>query len=188
MIEEPVNPMKKKDLIRLDEEVALKLQAQEQEELYDAEKATLFQQLLEKRRKHFAAKRAKEERNKPPTKAQQRQIKVNTFKDFRTELVKGKEKRVGEELIQGSSKKKKVDDDKETTKIKQCMEIIPNEEEVTIYAIPLAVKSLRTNDWKIHKEGKKSYYQIIRAHGKSQMYRIFSQMLKSFDREDLEDL
>nr|GFA36202.1 hypothetical protein [Tanacetum cinerariifolium] len=71
----------KKDQIRLDEEAALKLQAefdkeerlakidvdhqlaermqaQEQEELSDTEKATLFQQLLEKRIKHFAAKRA----------------------------------------------------------------------------------------------------------------------------------
>ncbi|GJT26243.1 hypothetical protein Tco_0906518 [Tanacetum coccineum] len=50
-----------------------------------------------------------------------------------------------------------VDDDKETTELKQCMEIIPDEEEVIIDAIPLAVK-------------------------------IFSQMIKSFDEEDLEDL
>ncbi|GKB08818.1 hypothetical protein Tco_0837130 [Tanacetum coccineum] len=68
------------------------------------------------------------------------------------------------------------------------MEIIPNEEEVTINAIPLAVKSPSIVDWKIHKEGKKSYYQIVRSDGKSQMYRVFSQMLKSFTREDLEDL
>nr|GEU46431.1 putative ribonuclease H-like domain-containing protein [Tanacetum cinerariifolium] len=66
-IEEPVK-LKKKDQIRLDEETALRiddvqaktdvdyqlaerLQAEEQEELTDAEKATLFVQLLEKRRK-----------------------------------------------------------------------------------------------------------------------------------------
>ncbi|GJX22195.1 hypothetical protein Tco_0226640 [Tanacetum coccineum] len=176
---EHVKPMNKKDLIRLDEETALNLQAefdeeerlarekaekeeeanialietwddiqakidadhqlaermqaQEQEELSIEEKATLFQQLLEKRRKHFAAKRAEEKRNKPPTKAQQRKImctylknmegyklkdlklkefdsiqemfdrafkRVNTFEDFRTELVEGKEKRAGTELIQ----------------------------------------------------------------------------------------
>ncbi|GJR54830.1 hypothetical protein Tco_1405351 [Tanacetum coccineum] len=36
----------------------------------------------------------------------------------------------------------KVEDDKETTELKQCLEIIPDEEEVTIDAIPLAVKSL----------------------------------------------
>ncbi|GJV29298.1 hypothetical protein Tco_1385746 [Tanacetum coccineum] len=41
---------------------------------------------------------------------------------------------------------------------------------------------------KIHKEGRKSYYQIIRADGNSQMYMIFSHMLKSFYREDLETL
>nr|GEX91775.1 hypothetical protein [Tanacetum cinerariifolium] len=40
----------------------------------------------------------------------------------------------------------------------------------------------------IHKEVKKSYYQIVRVDGKSQMYMIFSQMLKSYDMEDLEDL
>ncbi|GKA76772.1 hypothetical protein Tco_0783233 [Tanacetum coccineum] len=53
--------------IDADHQLAERLQAQEQEELSDAEKATLFQQLLEKRRKHFAAKRAEEQRNKPPT-------------------------------------------------------------------------------------------------------------------------
>nr|GEV38660.1 hypothetical protein [Tanacetum cinerariifolium] len=63
-----------------------------------------------------------------------------------------------------------------------------DKEEVAIDAIPLAVKSPRIVDWKIHKEGKKSYYQIVRADRKSQMYMIFSQMLISFDREYLEDL
>nr|GEX39331.1 hypothetical protein [Tanacetum cinerariifolium] len=68
------------------------------------------------------------------------------------------------------------------------MEIIQDKEEVAIDAIPLAIKSLRIIDWKIHKEGKKSYYQIMRTDGKSQMYIVFSKMLESFDREDLEDL
>ncbi|GKC88535.1 hypothetical protein Tco_1149184 [Tanacetum coccineum] len=68
------------------------------------------------------------------------------------------------------------------------MEIILDEDEVAIDAIPLAIKSPSIVDWKIHKEGRKSYYQIIRADGKSQMYMIFSHMLKSFDREDLETL
>ncbi|GJS26240.1 hypothetical protein Tco_0486860 [Tanacetum coccineum] len=36
---------------------------------------------------------------------------------------------------------KRVEDDKETSELKQCLEIIPDEEEVTIDAIPLAVKS-----------------------------------------------
>nr|GEV30242.1 hypothetical protein [Tanacetum cinerariifolium] len=92
------------------------------------------------------------------------------------------------ELIQESTKKQKVEDDKEIAELKQLMEIIQDKEEVAIDAIPLAVKSSRIVDWKIHKEGKKSYYQIIRANGKTQMYMVFSKMLESFDREDLEYL
>ncbi|GJR20194.1 hypothetical protein Tco_0968721 [Tanacetum coccineum] len=125
--------------IDADYQLAERLQEEEQEELYVEEKAKLFQQLIEQRRKHFAAKSAEEKRNKPPTQAQQRKSykmldkaynRVNTFVDFRTDLVEGSLKRAGEELIQEGSKKQKVDDDKETTKLKQCMEIIPNEEEI----------------------------------------------------------
>ncbi|GKA53892.1 hypothetical protein Tco_0747207 [Tanacetum coccineum] len=114
--------------------------------------------------------------------------RVNTFEDFRTELVEGKEKRARTELIQENTKKKKVEDDKETAELQQFFEIIPDEEEVTIDAIPLVVKSPSIVGWKIHKQRRKSYYQIIRADRKYQMYKIFSYMLKSFSREDLEDL
>nr|GEX15706.1 hypothetical protein [Tanacetum cinerariifolium] len=150
------------------------MQTKEQEELTIEEKATLFKELLEKKRKHFAAKTTKEKRNKPPTQAQQRKImctyfknvegkklkdlknksfdsiqkmfdrafnRVNTFIDFRTELVEGSLKRAKEELTQKSAKKQKMDDDKETAELKQLIKIIPNEEEVAIDTIPLAVKS-----------------------------------------------
>nr|GEV40897.1 hypothetical protein [Tanacetum cinerariifolium] len=68
--------------IDADHQLAERLKAQEQEELYDAEKATLFQQLLKKRRKHFAAKRAEEKRNKPQTKSQQRKIMCTYLKNM----------------------------------------------------------------------------------------------------------
>ncbi|GJX62241.1 hypothetical protein Tco_0295141 [Tanacetum coccineum] len=114
--------------------------------------------------------------------------RVNTIEDFRTELVKGKEKRAGTELIQENTKKQKVEDDKETAKLKWLMKIIPDEEDVAIDAIPLAIKSPSIVGWKIYKEARKSYYQIIRADRKSQMYMFFSQILQKFNREDLEDL
>ncbi|GJV50379.1 hypothetical protein Tco_1440591 [Tanacetum coccineum] len=114
--------------------------------------------------------------------------KVNTFVDFIIELLGGSSKRAGEVLTQESAKKQKVEDDKETTYLKQLIKVILNEEEVAIDAVPLATKPLTFVDWKIHKEGKKSYYQIIRADRKSQMYLVFSHMLKSFNRKILEDL
>ncbi|GJW98178.1 hypothetical protein Tco_0179986 [Tanacetum coccineum] len=100
--------------------------------------------------------------------------RMNTFVDFRTDLVEDSSKRAGEELEQESTKTQKVDEDKDTIELKSLMEVISDEEEVTIDAIPLATKPPTIVDGKIHKEGKKSYYQIVRANGKSQMYRVFS--------------
>ncbi|GKG18344.1 hypothetical protein Tco_0372642, partial [Tanacetum coccineum] len=45
-----------------------------------------------------------------------------------------------------STKKQKVEDDKEPAELKQLMKIIPDEEEVAIDAIPLAVKSPKIVD------------------------------------------
>ncbi|GJQ96903.1 hypothetical protein Tco_0008042 [Tanacetum coccineum] len=182
--------------IEADQLLAKRLQAREQEELTIEERAILFQQLLEKRRKYFAAKRAKEKRNRPPTKAQQRSIiymdielvKESSKKADAKIAQESSSKRAGDELEQETIKKQKVDEGKETSELKSLMEVIPDEEEVTVDAIPLTTKPLTIVDWKIHKEGKKSYYQIIRVNGSSKMYLVFSHMLKSFDREDLETL
>ncbi|GJY33174.1 probable RNA-dependent RNA polymerase 3 isoform X1 [Tanacetum coccineum] len=62
------------------------------------------------------------------------------FVDFRTELVEGSSKRAGEELEQESTKKQKVDEDKDTTELQSLMEVIPDEEEVAIDIVPLATK------------------------------------------------
>ncbi|GJU84222.1 hypothetical protein Tco_1291768 [Tanacetum coccineum] len=56
----------------------------------------------------------------------------------------------------------KVDDDQEEAEMKKCMEIFPDDE-VAIDAIPLATKPPIIIDWKIIKEGKIGYFQIIRA-------------------------
>ncbi|GKE64770.1 hypothetical protein Tco_1518931 [Tanacetum coccineum] len=127
--------------------------------------------------------------------------KVNTCVDMDTKFVKesskkaeveiaqeSSSKRAGEALEQESSKKQKVDDDKETEELKLCMEIIPDDgDDVTVDATPLFVKILIV-DYKIYQEGKKSFFQIIRADGNSQMYLTFTKMLKNFDREDLKVL
>ncbi|GJS13510.1 hypothetical protein Tco_0407982 [Tanacetum coccineum] len=91
---EPKKPLKKKDQIKFDEEVAKilaeeledntqammeadyelaqRLQAEEQGELTIEERSRLFVELMDKRKKHFAKLRAEKIRRKPPTKAQKR--------------------------------------------------------------------------------------------------------------------
>ncbi|GKC31086.1 hypothetical protein Tco_1038380 [Tanacetum coccineum] len=107
------------------------MQAEEQEKLSIEEKSKLFVQLLEARKKHFAAMKAQEMRNKPPTKSQKRNTMVNTFVDMDTELVEGSGVRAegSDTRVEGSSKRAGED-------------IV---------------------DYKIYKEGKTSFFQIIRA-------------------------
>ncbi|GJW79847.1 hypothetical protein Tco_0143822, partial [Tanacetum coccineum] len=211
MVEEPVK-MKKKDQISLDEELAFKLQAKEEEEenadyqmaqqiqakeqekLSIEEKYKLFVQLLEARTKHFAVLRAQEERNKPPTKAQKINIMSTYLKNmagYKHNQLKNKSFDDIQNLFDKAIKRLNtfVDmEDKEIAEIQRLIEVVPDKEEVEIDAIPLATKLPSIVDYKIHKEGKKTYYQIIRVDGSSKMYLVFSHMLKSFDREDLETL
>ncbi|GKF20146.1 hypothetical protein Tco_0068784, partial [Tanacetum coccineum] len=58
----------------------------------------------------------------------------------------------------------KLEEVKESEELKQCLEIILDDrDDVTIDDTPLSTKSPSIVDYKIYKEGKKSYFQIIRA-------------------------
>ncbi|GKD71527.1 hypothetical protein Tco_1325617, partial [Tanacetum coccineum] len=79
-----------------------------------------------------------------------------------------------------------MEDNKEKD-LKQCFEII-QDNEVEIDAIPLATKPAPIVNFQIHRKGSQGYYEIVRADGSSKIYLLFSQLIKSFDREDLETL
>ncbi|GJS12110.1 hypothetical protein Tco_0368906 [Tanacetum coccineum] len=116
MVEEPVSK------IEADYQLAQRLQAQEQEELTDEEKARLFVQFLEQRRKHFTAKRAKEKRNRPPTRSQQRSIMCPYLKNM--EGWKPKDLKNKTELVEESSKKAEVEIAQEKSLKKVDAEIV----------------------------------------------------------------
>ncbi|GJY84393.1 hypothetical protein Tco_0497769 [Tanacetum coccineum] len=177
---EPVKKMSKKDILRLDEELAFKLQTKEEEEerlarekSQQIEKANIawddVQAIIEADyQKHFVAKRVEEKRNIPPTRAQQRSImctylknmegwkpkslknkffdniqelfdkamkRVNTFVDFRTELLKESSRKVETKLEENKKAKAEVMEE-----LQSLIEIVPDEEEVAIDAITLDTK------------------------------------------------
>ncbi|GJV51540.1 hypothetical protein Tco_1447281 [Tanacetum coccineum] len=179
-------------------EFAQRLQAEEQRELTIEERSKLFVELMDKRKKHFTKLRAKEIRRKPPTKAQKRN-QMYSFVPMDTKVVEGSKrqaegskKRTREELESDNSKKQKIDKNVEDevddeAEMKKHMEIVPDDE-VEIDAIPLATKSPIIVDWKIIKEGKMGYFQIIRADVSSRRYSSMIRMLQNIDREDLEKL
>nr|GEW33930.1 hypothetical protein [Tanacetum cinerariifolium] len=126
--------------------------------------------------------------------------RVNAFMDMNAEKVEerpkiiqpkvteGSSKRAGDEIEQESTKRQRLKKEDDTAELKRCLEIVPDDDDVTIEATPLYSKSPTIVDYKIYKEGKKRYFKIIRADGNSQNYLTFSTMFKNFNWEDLEVL
>nr|GEY72486.1 hypothetical protein [Tanacetum cinerariifolium] len=168
---EPKKPLKKKDQISHDEELALKLQDELQAK-FDQEQ-------------RLAEERAQQE--------QEANIAlIKTWDDVQAKIDANyqlAQRLQAEEQEALTGEEKKVEEDKESVDVKRCLEIILNDEDyVTIDATYLSSKSLTIVDYKIYKEGKKSYFEIFRADGNSQIYFTFSKMLKFFDKKDLEVL
>ncbi|GKE57297.1 hypothetical protein Tco_1496482 [Tanacetum coccineum] len=66
----------------------------------------------------------------------------------------------------------------------QMMMVIPIEE---FYVEALQVKYLIIN-WEIYSEDTRKYWKIIRVGGHTKAYQTFDDMLKKFDRDDLDKL
>ncbi|GJR39550.1 hypothetical protein Tco_1215234 [Tanacetum coccineum] len=194
-------------MMEADRLLAKRPQSKEREELIDEEKPKLFMELMEKRRKHFAALRAQEKRNRPPTKAQKR-AQMSTYlkhmekkEEGREETAKGSRKkmlgrkRAVKEQKEESLKKQKVEEEKESEEVEEDDEVelkkllvIKKDEDIAIDAIPLTTKLPVIIDYKLHKEGLLVHYELIRAYGSSKRYSSMIRMLQGIDREDLEAL
>ncbi|GJV42227.1 ribonuclease H-like domain-containing protein [Tanacetum coccineum] len=68
--------------VEADEELVQRLQAEEREKYTEAEQARMLAELINQRKRYFAAQRAEERRNKPPTQAQQRTYMSNYIKNI----------------------------------------------------------------------------------------------------------
>ncbi|GJW01512.1 hypothetical protein Tco_1556763, partial [Tanacetum coccineum] len=68
--------------INADAQLAAKLQAEEQGEIFIEERSKLFVEILNERKKHFARLRAEEQRRKPPTKTQKRNLMSTYLKNM----------------------------------------------------------------------------------------------------------
>ncbi|GJV22587.1 retrovirus-related pol polyprotein from transposon TNT 1-94 [Tanacetum coccineum] len=158
--------------IEVDEELAHRLQAQERERYSEADKARLLIELRNERKRKFAQQRAEQRRNKPMTQAQQKDLhlfettmkRVNTFTPMESDDTVPK-------VVAGSSK---ID-------AKQLMIIVPEE--------GMNVEALQTKypiiDWEVYTEDSRKYWKIIRVGNHTEVYQIFKDMLKNFDRDNL---
>ncbi|GJX61496.1 hypothetical protein Tco_0294396 [Tanacetum coccineum] len=84
-------------------------------------------------------------------------------------------------------KRQKMEEDADKEELKGLLEIVPKDD------IPIEVESLSTKypivNWETHVLSEISmYYKIIRGDGSSRNYKILSEMLEDFDRQDVEEL
>ncbi|GJX17454.1 hypothetical protein Tco_0218286 [Tanacetum coccineum] len=216
--------------VEADEELTQKLQAEERDKYSEVDQARMLVDLINQRKRYFAAQKAEAKRNKPMTQAQQRtymsnyikhmgshtlqQLKklsfdevkelfettmkrVNTFTPMESDdtvlkVVAGSSKRDAEqELNQESSKRQKIGeglepaeesrDELSQEQLQQLMIIVPEE--------GMNVEALQTKypiiDWEVYTEDSRKYWKIIRVGNHTEVYQIFEDMLKNFDRDDL---
>ncbi|GKE02335.1 hypothetical protein Tco_1390318 [Tanacetum coccineum] len=180
-------PLKKKDQIAMDEKVARSLEAQLQAELEEEERISRLKEekaniaLLESWDNTQAMMDADFQLAQQMQTEEQEHLKLVKSSETRTE---GSSKRAGDELESDNSKKQKIDehveaekdDDQEEAEMKKHIEIV-KDYDAAIDAIPLATKPPVIVKYKIVKEGKFVYFQLIRADGSSKRYLSMIKML-----------
>ncbi|GJS54705.1 hypothetical protein Tco_0628067 [Tanacetum coccineum] len=179
----PEVPLKGKDQVAFDEEMARNLEAQLQAELIEEEKMA--------RKKEEEANIALIE----SWKNTQAMMEANRLLAERLQTRKQEDsstKRAGDKLESNKSKKQKTDENEEVeedneAELKVHM-VIVKDDDIAIDAIPLATKPLVIVEYKIIKEGIIGHYQLIRADGSSKRYSSMIRMLQGIDTEDLETL
>ncbi|GJW24086.1 retrovirus-related pol polyprotein from transposon TNT 1-94 [Tanacetum coccineum] len=170
--------------VKADKELTQKLQAEERDKYSEVDQARMLVYLINQRKRYFTAHKAEH---------------VSTFtsietkdKERESELAAGSSKRPrakhDEEHDEESVKKQKLEENgAEKEELGACLDIVLGDE------IAMHIESLATKypiiDWKTHiLTENMMYYQIIRADGSSRNYKIFSEMLDDFDKQDMGDL
>ncbi|GJS49389.1 hypothetical protein Tco_0599510 [Tanacetum coccineum] len=146
--------------VEVDEELSRRLQAEERNKYNEVDQANMLVDLINQRKKYFAAQKAEAKRNKPMTQAQQRNYMINYIKhigkvrsskrDAEAELDHEGSKRQKTNEASGSVQEQPKEEEKELSQedLQQMMMVVPVEE---VYVEALQVKYLII-DWEVYTE------------------------------------
>nr|GEY28852.1 hypothetical protein [Tanacetum cinerariifolium]GEY55747.1 hypothetical protein [Tanacetum cinerariifolium] len=190
LVEEP-KPLKKQAQIEQDEAYARELEAKLNKNInWD----DVIEQVKRKEKEDNAVLRYPALKRKPQTESQARKnmmVYLKNMAGFKMDFFKEEEaskalKKKSESSEQQVAKKQKLD--QEVEELKKHLKIVPNDEDdIYTEATALALK-VPVVDYQIHIENNKPYYKIIRVDGTHQLFLSFLNLLRNFDREDLEML
>ncbi|GJX93736.1 hypothetical protein Tco_0348322 [Tanacetum coccineum] len=179
--------------VETDEELSKRLQSEERNKYSKVDQAKMLVDLINHRKKHFAAQKAEAKRNKPMTQAQQRNYMINYIKHMGSHTLQqlkrysfdelkelfGEGDKTVPKLTTGSSKRDaEVELDHEGSKKQKTNEASgsvqeqPEEEETK-----LSQENLQQMMMVVPVE------EVVGNH--TEAYQIFAEMLKKFDRDDL---
>nr|GEX00708.1 reverse transcriptase domain-containing protein [Tanacetum cinerariifolium] len=172
--------------------LAKRLQQEEREQFVVDEQARMLVDLIAERKRFFAVQRAEQIRNNPPTKAQLINKMVTYLKhmevnDSKQQAESSKKRSRANHDKESVKKQKLKEDNAEKEELRACLDIVP------VNDIAINVESLATKypiiDWKTHTLTEHMmYYQIIKANGSSNNYKILTEICADFDRQDITDL
>ncbi|GJU37864.1 hypothetical protein Tco_1186218 [Tanacetum coccineum] len=134
---------------------------------------------------HGSEKQKSPEKEKSPEKIV---VEEDATQEEIKEVVKEPEAKRKKSIPRKSTRKRqKIEEDAEKEELKGFLDIIPREE------VPIDVESISTKfpivDWKTYVLTETfMYYQVFRGDGSSKNYKILSEMLEDFDRQDVEEL
>ncbi|GJV08779.1 hypothetical protein Tco_1346435 [Tanacetum coccineum] len=127
--------------------------------------------------------------------------RVNTFTPMQSDdtvpkvVARSSKRSAEEELGEESSKRQKIGEGSETTKEskdKESDKLSQEQLQHLIIIVPeegVNVEALQTKypiiDWEVYTEDSRMYWKIIRVGNHTEVYQIFEDMLKNFDRDDL---
>ncbi|GJY80125.1 hypothetical protein Tco_0492876 [Tanacetum coccineum] len=174
IMQEPERPLKRKDQVALDEDLARNIQAQLDAEIIEEER-------LERQKQ--------EEANIALIESWENTQAMMEADRLLAERLQTRER---EELTDEEKGKLEIDEHEEveaddTAELKKHL-VIKKDDDIAIDAIPLATKPPMIVEYKLLKKGIMIHYQLIRADESSKRYSLMIKMLQDIDREDLETL
>ncbi|GJS74194.1 hypothetical protein Tco_0707035 [Tanacetum coccineum] len=171
--------------IEADALFATRLQEKEREQFSIDEQDRFLVETITERKRFFAAQRAEQIRNKPPTKIQLRNKMITYLKNMGRFTYNQLKNKSFEEIQKLYEKEQKWIKDfipmdseeggKKAASSKKRPRAEPDEESVKYPII----------DWEVYSKDTGRYWRIIRVGNHTEAYQIFADMLKKFDRDDL---
>ncbi|GJR20269.1 hypothetical protein Tco_0968796 [Tanacetum coccineum] len=159
--------------------LAARLQEKEREKFFIDEQARLLVETIAERKRFFAAQRAEQIRNTPPTKIQLRNKMITYLKNMGRITYNQLKNKSGKNTT-SSKKRPRAEPDEESVKSQKIREALVEE----VYVEVLHVK-YPIIDWEVYFEDTRRYWRIIRVGNHTEAYQIFADMLKKFNRDDM---